>query len=137
VSYIPNTPLETQIPIAGNAGNKNIFQSMANISPYFPNPRGFGVNEYSIPPGTNVTWLNMVHRHGSRYPEVSGEAAERTLGKKLTDAAGNFTGHGPLSFLNDWNFLLGAEILVPNGKQELFTSGTLHYYRKCPCTNYM
>ncbi|KAF7671096.1 3-phytase a precursor [Alternaria burnsii] len=129
VSYIPNTPLETQIPIAGNADNKNIFQSLANISPYFPNPRGFGVNEYSIPPGTNVTWLNMVHRHGSRYPEVSGEAAERTLGKKLSDAAGKFTGHGPLSFLNDWKFLLGAEILVPNGKQELFTSGTLHYYQ--------
>ncbi|KAF1943547.1 3-phytase A precursor [Clathrospora elynae] len=129
VSYIPNTPLETQIPIAGNVGNKNIFQSLANISPYFPNPRGFGVNEYSIPPGSNVTWLNMVHRHGSRYPEVSGDAAERTLGKKLTDAAGKFTGHGPLAFLNDWKFVLGAEILVPNGKQELFTSGTLHYYQ--------
>lgn len=128
VSYIPNTPLETQIPIAGNVDNKNIFQSLANISPYFPNPRGFGVNEYAIPSGSNVTWLNMVHRHGSRYPEVSGDAAERTLGKKLTDAAGKFTGHGPLNFLNDWKFLLGAEILVPNGKQELFTSGTLHYY---------
>ncbi|KAI1570076.1 His-Phos-2 domain containing protein [Pyrenophora tritici-repentis] len=129
VSYIPNTPLETQVPIVGNVDNKNIFQSLANISPYFPNPRGFGVNEYPVPAGTNVTWLNMVHRHGSRYPEVSGEAAERTLGKKLTDAAGKFTGHGPLSFLNDWKFLLGAEILVPNGKQELFTSGTLHYYQ--------
>jgi hypothetical protein len=129
VSYIPNTPLETQVPIAGNVDNKNIFQSLANISPYFPNLRGFGVNEYPVPAGTNVTWLNMVHRHGSRYPEVSGDAAERTLGKKLTDAAGNFTGYGPLSFLNDWKFMLGAEILVPNGKQELFTSGTLHYYQ--------
>lgn len=129
VSYIPNTPLETQIPIAGNVDNKNIFQSLANISPYFPNPRGFGVNEYPIPPGSNVTWLNMVHRHGSRYPEVSGEAAERLLGKKITDAKGKFTGHGPLAFLNDWIFMLGAEILVPNGKQELFTSGTLHYYQ--------
>jgi hypothetical protein len=129
VSYIPNTPLETQIPIAGNVDNKNIFQSLAILSPYFPNPRGFGVNEYPVPAGTNVTWLNMVHRHGSRYPEVSGEAAERTLGKKLVDAAGKFTAHGPLSFLNDWKFMLGAEILVPNGKQELFTSGTLHYYQ--------
>ncbi|OAL54073.1 3-phytase A precursor [Pyrenochaeta sp. DS3sAY3a] len=129
VSYIPNTPLETQIPITGNVDNKNIFQSLANISPYFPNPRGFGVNEYPIPPGSNVTWLNMVHRHGSRYPEVSGEAAERLLGKKITDAKGKFTGHGPLAFLNDWRFMLGAEILVPNGKQELFTSGTLHYYQ--------
>lgn len=71
----------------------------------------------------------MVHRHGSRYPEFRGDAAERTLGLKLANATGKFTGHGPLDFLNDWKFLLGAEILVPNGKQELFTSGTLHYYQ--------
>jgi len=129
VSYIPNTPLETQIPIAGNPDNNNIFQSLANLSPYFPNPRGFGVNEYSIPPGSNISWLNMVHRHGSRYPEFRGDAAERTLGLKIANATGKFTGHGPLDFLNDWKFLLGAEILVPNGKQELFTSGTLHYYQ--------
>ncbi|KAF2128041.1 phosphoglycerate mutase-like protein [Dothidotthia symphoricarpi CBS 119687] len=129
VSYIPNTPLETQIPIAGNVDNRNIFQSLANISPYFPNPRGFGVDEYMIPPGANVTWLNMIHRHGSRYPEFSGGAAERKLGQKIMDAKGKFTGHGALSFLNYWTFGLGAEILVPMGKQELFNSGTLHYYQ--------
>ena len=71
----------------------------------------------------------MVHRHGSRYPEFSGRAAERTLGKKIMDAKGNFTARGPVEFLNDWQFLLGAEILVPMGKQELFASGTLHYYQ--------
>jgi hypothetical protein len=117
------------VPIVGNTHGKNIFQSLANISPYFPNPRGFGVNEYAIPPGTNVTWLNMVHRHGSRYPEFSGDAAERTLGKKIMDAKGKFTGHGALEFLNYWTFGLGGEILVPIGKQELFNSGTLHYYQ--------
>jgi hypothetical protein len=71
----------------------------------------------------------MVHRHGSRYPEVSGDAAERRLGLKISAAAGKFTGHGPMDFLNDWKFMLGAEILVPNGKAELFSSGTLHYYQ--------
>jgi hypothetical protein len=71
----------------------------------------------------------MVHRHGSRYPEFSGDAAERTLGLKLAAAEGKFTGHGPMDFLNDWKFMLGAEILVPNGKAELFQSGTLHYYQ--------
>ncbi|KAH7138446.1 histidine phosphatase superfamily [Dendryphion nanum] len=129
VSYIPNTPLETQIPIANNPHNHNIFQRLANLSPYFPNPRGFGVDEYPVPPGSNVSWVNMVHRHGSRYPEFSGRAAERTLGKKIRDAKGNFTARGPIEFLNDWEFLLGAEILVPMGKQELFDSGTLHYYQ--------
>ncbi|PSN71649.1 phosphoglycerate mutase-like protein [Corynespora cassiicola Philippines] len=129
VSYIPNAPLETQIPIPGNVHNQNIFQSLANLSPYFPNPRGFGVDEYSIPPGSNVSWLNMVHRHGSRYPEFSSGGPERTLGKKIMDAKGKFKAHGTLSFLNYWQFLLGGEILVPIGKQELFNSGTLHYYQ--------
>lgn len=129
VSYIPNSPLETQVPIAGNVHNQNIFQRLANLSPYFSNPRGFGVDEYSIPPGSNVSWVNMVHRHGSRYPEVSDPAAERKLGKKIMDAKGKFNASGPLQFLNDWRFMLGAEILVPNGKAELFNSGTLHYYQ--------
>ncbi|KAF2731614.1 phosphoglycerate mutase-like protein [Polyplosphaeria fusca] len=129
VSYIPNTPLETQIPIPGNGNNENIFERLANLSPYFPNPRGFGVNEYPIPPGTNVSWVNMVHRHGSRYPEINGEAAERALGKKITDAKGKYNASGEMSFLSDWRFMLGAEILVPVGKQQLFDSGTLHYYQ--------
>ena len=105
VSYVPNTPLETQVPIAGNINNENIFQSMGILSPYFPNPRGFGVDEHAIPPGSNVSWLNMIHRHGSRYPEVSGRAEERTLGMKIMDAKGKFNATGPLSFLNDWRFM--------------------------------
>lgn len=127
ISYIPNTPLETQVPISGNVDDSNIFEQMANLSPYFPNPRGFGVDEYAIPPGSNVTWLNMVHRHGSRYPEANGR--ELALAKKLTAAKGKFIAHGPLSFLNEWESMLGAEILVPLGKQQLFDSGVLHYYQ--------
>lgn len=37
-SYIPNTPLETQAPIANNPTNGNIFQQMGQLSHYFPNP---------------------------------------------------------------------------------------------------
>ena len=33
-----------------------------------------------------------------------------------------------MSFLNAWKYDLGAEILVPRGRQELFDSGVLHYY---------
>ena len=38
----------------------------------------------------------------------------------------NFTGQ--LSFLNNFVYGLGVEILVPIGQQELFDSGVLHYY---------
>jgi len=38
-SYIPNQPLETQVPIAGNTNGSNIFQNMGQLSPYFPPQR--------------------------------------------------------------------------------------------------
>ncbi|KAF2153909.1 phosphoglycerate mutase-like protein [Myriangium duriaei CBS 260.36] len=127
VSYIPVSPLETQVPIVGNTNNSNIFQLFGQLSHYFPNPSGFGVNEYPLPQGTNITWLNMLHRHGSRYP-TSGSGAY-SFGQKAKNLTGTANFTGELSFLNSWSFKLGAEILVPVGKQELFDSGTLHYYQ--------
>ena len=67
----------------------------------------------------------MLSRHGSRYPTTGANVFD--LGQKIADAAGEFTATGSLSFLNDWTYALGAEILVPKGRQELFDSGILHY----------
>ena len=71
----------------------------------------------------------MLHRHGSRYP-TTGQAVVnfgKALGALVANGtAGNFT--GALSFINQWSYGLGAEILVPVGRQELFDSGVTHYY---------
>lgn len=78
---------------------------------------GFGVQEYPLPPGANITEVQMLHRHGSRYP-TSGSSIT-TFGAKIlnsTKAGNNFT--GALSFLNTWSYQLGAEILVPIGQRE-------------------
>lgn len=125
-SYIPNTPLETQVPIAGRIGNGNIFQMHGQLSHYFPNPDGFGVDEYTLPAGAEIVQLNMLSRHGSRYPTTGSGAYEFGVKHKSVGAAANYTGE--LSFLNTWTYELGAEILVPVGKQELFDSGVLHQY---------
>lgn len=86
------------------------------------------MNEYPLPAGANISLVNVLHRHGSRYP--TGDSSAVGFGKalaNLTRAGGaNFT--GALSFLNTWTYKLGAEILVPVGRQELFDSGVLHYY---------
>jgi hypothetical protein len=124
VSYIPNSPLETQIPIPGNHHNDNIFESLGNLSPYFPNPRGFGVDEYAMPVGSNVSWVNMISRHGSRYP-TSGPGPA-SVGEKIRNATGRFNATGSLTFLNTWKYSLGAEILVPIGKQEYVESHIPH-----------
>ncbi|KAL1624830.1 hypothetical protein SLS54_003552 [Diplodia seriata] len=126
VSYIAPQPLETQQPIVGNAAKKNIFQLMGHLTPYTPNPDGFGVDEYPLPPGTNITQLHMLHRHGERYPTSTDGSI--TLAEKIVNATGTFNATGDLAFLNSWTNKLGAEILVPVGKQHLFDSGTTHYY---------
>lgn len=136
-SYIPNSPLETQVPIMGNTDNGNIFQMHGQLSHYFPNPDGFGVDEYSLPRNASIVQLNMLSRHGARYPTTG--AGAQVLGQKITNFTKGVTGNlaepfaagphnftGALSFLNSWTYKLGAEILTPVGKQELFDSGTLH-----------
>jgi hypothetical protein len=69
----------------------------------------------------------MLSRHGSRYP-TRGSGAP-TLAAKLKNASSTLNATGDLAFLNTWTYKLGAEILVPVGKQELFDSGTLHQYQ--------
>ncbi|KAL9587999.1 MAG: hypothetical protein Q9203_003182 [Teloschistes exilis] len=128
-SFVANAPLETALPIAGNAQNASIFHLMGQVSPYFPNPDGFGVQEMPLPPGASIGQVHVLHRHGSRYP-TSGSGVSK-FGVALASqvkagTAGNFT--GALSFLNSWSYKLGSEILVPVGRQELFDSGVLHYY---------
>ncbi|KAF2668320.1 phosphoglycerate mutase-like protein [Microthyrium microscopicum] len=126
VSYIPPQPLETQVPISGNTANNNIFQLFGQLSHYFANPTGFGANEYRLPAGANISAVYTLHRHGSRYPTTGSGAP--TTGAKIINATGTFNATGSLAFLNTWKYQLGAEILVPIGKQELFDSGVSHYY---------
>jgi hypothetical protein len=68
----------------------------------------------------------MLSRHGSRYPTL--DSSVQSFAEKIANASGNLRATGQLSFLNDWKYQLGHEILVPRGRQELFDSGILHYY---------
>jgi hypothetical protein len=121
-TYVPNAPLQTSVPIDGmTAANRSIFNLMGYLSPYSPST-GFGVKEYPLPPGAEIVQLQMVSRHGSRYP-TSGSNVQR-LGERIAKAGSKFKASDKLEFLNDWKYQLGGEILVPKGRQELFDSGT-------------
>lgn len=120
-TFVPNDPLQTSIPIEGmKEGNQSIFKMMGYLSPYSPSP-GFGVDEYPIPQGAEIVQVQMLSRHGARYPTPGSNVAE--LGERLANATGKFNTRGALSFLNDWKYELGYAILVPRGRQELFDSG--------------
>jgi hypothetical protein len=125
-TFVPNDPLQTSIPIEGmKEGNRSIFQMMGYLSPYSPST-GFGVDEYPIPPGAEIVQVQMLSRHGARYPTPGANVA--TLGERLANASASLKTTGALEFLNDWKYELGKAILVPRGRQELFESGILHSY---------
>jgi hypothetical protein len=125
-TFVPNDPLQTSIPIEGmKEGNRSIFQMMGYLSPYSPST-GFGVDEYPIPKGAEIVQVQMLSRHGARYPTPGANVA--TLGERLANASATFKASGSLEFLNDWKYELGKAILVPRGRQELFESGVLHSY---------
>jgi hypothetical protein len=120
-TFVPNDPLQTSIPIEGmKEGNQSIFKMMGHLSPYSPSP-GFGVDEYPIPEGAEIVQIQMLSRHGARYPNPGSDVAE--LGERIANASGKFNTKGPLEFLMDWKYELGQDILVPRGRQELFESG--------------
>lgn len=126
-TFVPNEPLQTAIPIQGmQEGNRSIFQMMGYLSPYAPSP-GFGVDEYPIPDGAEIVQVQMLSRHGARYP-TTGTGVER-LGHRLAELAGKVEFHHSLKFLNDWKYALGLEILVPRGRQELYNSGKTGSHR--------
>jgi len=122
-TYVPNEPLQTAIPIEGmHQGNDSIFRMMGYLSPYRPAP-GFGVDEYPLPRDAEIVQVQMLSRHGARYPTTGSDVAR--LGEHIAKAAQQGTAEfkGPLSFLKEWKYQLGAEILVPKGRQELYDSG--------------
>lgn len=59
VTFVPNNPLETAMPIVGAQQNESIFQLMGQLSPYFANPEGFGVAEYPLPDGARITQVQV------------------------------------------------------------------------------
>ena len=99
---ISNLGLEAQATLAGNSEERNIFQLHGQLSHYFPNPDGFGVDEHPLPPESNVSYLYMLARHGSRYPNHW--KWWRLLWQRSSrKSAGSWKANGKLAFLNSWD----------------------------------
>jgi len=82
----------------------------------------FSLAEYSVPEGCTVNQVNLLHRHGARFPTAkSGEELEDTVSK--FSKAKSFS-DPKMAFLGNYTYTLGADSLVPFGAQEAFDSGT-------------
>lgn len=66
--------------------------------------------------------MHLLYRHGARYP--TSDAAPQTFAKKIANATENgFTVSGELTFLANWTYKLGAELLTPFGRSQNFLLG--------------
>ncbi|KAL5514623.1 hypothetical protein ACEPAG_1939 [Sanghuangporus baumii] len=103
----------------------DVLHSLGNLSPMF-SVDTFGLDNASmlIPQGCELTQVHLLHRHGARYP-TSGSlpaAFATKIHNTIVNGTG-FTATGNLTFLNTWTYKLGAEILTPFGRQQLFNLG--------------
>ncbi|EIW64306.1 phosphoglycerate mutase-like protein [Trametes versicolor FP-101664 SS1] len=116
-------PVEAQTTV--KQPSFDIMRSWGNLSPWFSVGDVFGLPDASaaVPSGCELTQVHLLHRHGARYPTSgSGPSA---FAAKLHGAATSegFSASGPLEFLNTWTYKLGAELLTPFGRQQLFELG--------------
>lgn len=113
-------PYVRRYTVEGQGARDNIEKFWGALSPYFVSD-GFGVDEQALPATCKVKSVNILSRHGSRYPTAGSPL--RKFADKLK--SNNFRATGSLSFLNDWKYELGEAVLVPIGKQQLYDSGVL------------
>ncbi|KAL5044330.1 hypothetical protein BDW71DRAFT_101077 [Aspergillus fruticulosus] len=113
---------------ASYASGFDMTKSWANLSPY-KDADSFGVPK-GVPKGCELSQVHVLHRHAERYPTdypLDGEGME-DFATKLTNYTKAHAGKGPvatgpLSFLNDWQYLLGEDTLMVTGAATEATSG--------------
>ncbi|TIA68763.1 hypothetical protein E3P92_03881 [Wallemia ichthyophaga] len=78
------------------------------------------------PPGCSVDGINVVHRHGSRYPTPSANPAKfaEKLSKAVADSNNTVEFTGEIEFMAEWTYKLGSAILTPIGRTEESDSGS-------------
>ncbi|KAJ6595075.1 phosphoglycerate mutase-like protein [Mycena vulgaris] len=110
---------------SGKAGNDfDVVHQFGSLGPW-RSVESFGLPDASakIPSNCKLDQVHLVHRHGARYPTTGAPpSAFATLLHGLASTTGvNAT--GPLAFLSTWEYKLGAEILTPFGRSQLFDLG--------------
>lgn len=96
----------------------HLFPFLGGAAPYFSFPTPFGIST-DTPDTCTVEQIQLLSRHGERYPTVSKGKALTTLYEKFTNYTGEFSGN--LSFLNDYTFFVDKSQL----EKETTTNNTV------------
>ncbi|MCJ1311986.1 hypothetical protein MMC25_005660 [Agyrium rufum] len=93
-------------------------------SPYFLVPSEISAK---VPPQCEITFVQILSRHGARDPTASKTATYNDTIEKIKSNVKNFT--GDYAFLADYEYTLGADQLTVFGEQEMINSGTKFFDR--------
>lgn len=81
-----------------------------------------------IPQGCQVDFVQMISRHGARYPTIGKGTEYKSLMHRLQNKA---TFSGKAKFLKDYKYKLKEESLVPFGEQEMVNAG-IRFHERYP-----
>ncbi|KAL9632988.1 MAG: hypothetical protein Q9164_004969 [Protoblastenia rupestris] len=74
-----------------------------------------------VPDGCKVTFVQLLSRHGARYPTLDKSRRYNDTISKIQSTIPQFS--GPYAFLQRYVYGLGADDLTAFGQQEMFSSG--------------
>ncbi|WWC69100.1 uncharacterized protein I206_103036 [Kwoniella pini CBS 10737] len=121
-------PLVSDHPNGSNGEDGfDITKYWGNLSPWYSVSSNFyGLNETSpnSPKGCSIIQVHLLYRHGARYPTTGSPPS--TFASKISNATKQekgFNSTGELNFLNEWKYLLGAELLTISGRLQNFALG--------------
>jgi hypothetical protein len=122
-------PLITTQPKGNSLSSTfDIKKYWGNLSPWYSvSSADYGLPNASplIPDGCTITQVHLLYRHGARYPTTG--AAPSTFAAKVANASKiGFTITDELTFLGDWTYKLGAELLTPFGRSQNFQLGVAY-----------
>lgn len=109
---------------AGYQCQPDISHYWGQYSPYFSVPSDISAG---IPHGCEITFAQILSRHGARDPTASKTKSYNDTIKQIQANVDAFT--GPYAFLETYEYTLGADQLTTFGQQELVNSGTKFYAR--------
>ncbi|KAJ6537936.1 phosphoglycerate mutase-like protein [Mycena capillaripes] len=109
-------------PATSDQKNFDVIHSWGNLSPFQSTNLGLSSSS-KIPAGCNLQQVHLLHRHGARYPTTGSPPASFAAALHAVASTGKLSASGPLAFLNTWTYKLGAEILTPFGRAQLFELG--------------
>ncbi|BGP47514.1 hypothetical protein JCM10450v2_003369 [Rhodotorula kratochvilovae] len=114
-------------PTTADNATLDISQYWGNLSPQYSVPSalyGLPAASPQVPAHCELVQTHLYFRHGARYP-TTGAAPSAFAGNvaNASSAEGGFEASGPLAFLNEWTYKLGAELLTPFGRLQNFRQG--------------